>query len=67
MAKKSNEKTSKVETTRVVSFRIVVELYDILEKQGSELRDETGLPLNASGMARRLVLNALKTRPKGSK
>ena len=45
--------------TKVISFRIADELYQLLEAQASDLKDETGNPLNASGLARRIVISAI--------
>ncbi len=55
MAKKSPQRAPKTET-RVISFRIAPDLYAQLETHASKLKDEAGMPLNASGLARRLVI-----------
>jgi hypothetical protein len=57
MVKKPSEPPK--QTTGVISFRLASDFITLLEREGAKQRDETGLPLNASGMARRLVLAAL--------
>ena len=61
MAKKmtSSTKSTQGTKTEVISFRLAPDLYKILEAFAKGERDESGMPLNASGMARRLVIAAL--------
>lgn len=68
MAKKStgSTKAAKGTKTEVVSFRLAPDLYKILEDRAKGERDESGMPLNVSGMARRLVIAAI-TKPQGKK
>lgn len=53
------------EDTKIISFRVSKMLYEVLEKYGRGEKDETGLPLNASTAARRLMLIGLKEKDKG--
>ncbi len=68
MAKKPTSKASTPKTdTKVVSFRLAADLHALLEQHAEGLRDETGTPLNASGLARRLVIAGIPTLGKPSK
>jgi hypothetical protein len=61
MAKdKPTKKDSKSEKTVVVSFRIAESLHQELAKLAQGKTDEAGLELTPSGMARRLVVEALR-------
>ena len=61
MAKeKPSKKDSKSEKTVVVSFRIAESLHKELAKLAQGQADEAGLELTPSGMARRLVIKAIK-------
>jgi hypothetical protein len=59
MAKKSGTTHQGKMKTKVVSFRIAEDLHDVLERHAAKHRDESGVPLNASGLARRLVMAAI--------
>ena len=59
MAKKHEPERPAKTGTKVISFRIATDLHATLEEHAGSLRDETGVPLNASGLARRLVIAAI--------
>ncbi len=61
MAKKHESRKSVKTETKVVSFRLAADLHAILEENAAKLRDEAGVPLNASGLARRMVIAAIPT------
>lgn len=63
MAQKKSAKSE----TKVVSFRLAADLHKILEDMAKGEREESGLPLNTSGMARRLVISALDKKSTKSK
>lgn len=48
----------------LISFKIGKELYDELEQYAKTQRDEAGFAMSASQTARRLVIEALKSRKK---
>ena len=63
MAKdKPSKKDVKSERTVVVSFRIAESLHQELTKLAQGKTDEAGLELTPSGMARRLVVEAIKVK-----
>lgn len=61
MAKENpSKKDAKSEKTVVVSFRIAESLHQELAKLTQGQTDEAGLELTPAGMARRLVIKAIK-------
>ena len=60
-------KSKDAQATKVVSYRVSLELHDTIESYAKTQKDEAGLPLNVHTAARRLMLQSLQVEEKKDK